>query len=75
MQLSYELLDDLDVAMQALMTGSDTDPQTLATDLTTFQTYLDTSLATLTRFDYVNTTTIELGKIIVRLKATNLQLL
>ena len=41
--MSYELLDNLDMAVEALMTGADTNPQTLATDLTAFHDSLATS--------------------------------
>ncbi|DBA78043.1 TPA: hypothetical protein ACH3X2_008019 [Trebouxia sp. C0005] len=43
MSKSYVLLDNLDLAVEALMTGADTNPQTLATDLTAFHDSLATS--------------------------------
>lgn len=60
LQISYQLLAALDQGMTALMTGPNTNPQTLATALTAFQ-------ATLPVLASTNTTITELNKYIVSL--------
>ncbi len=56
------LLSDLDMAFEALMTGADTNPQTLATALTA---YSNTLYTTSTSFAPVNTTISSLNTVIV----------
>lgn len=63
MQTSYELLSDLDMALELLFNGADTNPQTLATALITFQATLPP--AWLDSVGTTNTTIQELGKYIV----------
>ena len=58
LQVSYKLLAALDQGMEALMTGPDTNPQTLATALSAFQPTLPVLAST-------NTTITELNKYIV----------
>jgi hypothetical protein len=53
LQLSYELLDNLDDAFVAVMTGSDTNPQTLAAALTAYSPSVYTASSS---FDAINTT-------------------
>ncbi|KAL0048626.1 hypothetical protein WJX82_007262 [Trebouxia sp. C0006] len=54
MSTSYELLDNLDMAAAAVMTGADTNPQTLATDLTAFYDSLATSSTINDTITYLN---------------------
>ena len=70
MQESYELLDNLDVALEVVMTGADTNPATLAVDLTTFRGTLASfgvDAVAAASATSVNNTILELNNIIVSL--------
>ncbi|DBB04425.1 TPA: hypothetical protein ACH3X1_012907 [Trebouxia sp. C0004] len=60
-EVSYMLLSDLDVAFEAVMTGADTNPQTLATALNAYRNTLSTASPS---FAPVNTTISSLNTVI-----------
>ena len=62
-QLSYELLDALDTTFEAVMTGPDTNPATMASALSAYQSTLNVASSAV--FGPVNTTITQLTNVIV----------
>ena len=69
MQLSYELLYDLDSAYEALMTGADTNPQTLSAALAAYRVTLGSGTPLSPFTADMNNTILQLGNINVSLNS------